>query len=522
MKLFRSHFGVFLLLMLLQGCSLQQHQLNNLARELDQGDAAGVLVTVESMDYPERDYAQYQLTLGLLKAVNGDFQGAIVDLQNAKRVIEQLQATSVSENLGAVTVNETLRSYTSSASERMLLQQLLILSYLMQNDLEGARVEVLQAQEIEKSLPDEGLSGLVASSNYLGGLVYELNGEQDNAMISYRRAYQIMQSSEIPVPEALRDNLLELSYRLGLKNEYASYQQAFGRDFIAQERDQAQLVVLYWGGVVSAKKQWFMTVYEPSLGHNISLALPYYDKAYPQQTPLSFTVIGQQLRTEELDNVELLARADLDAQSAEIYAAALARMIVKQTMVHELEKQQDGEIAAMVLGITNMVTEVADVRSWNMLPATIQISRLTLPEGEYYLQQPDKARQLSLLSRDEYIARSATQLKADVTATLISADPPAELADLAAEASKANKAKEVSEVIEIQKTQETTEINEAEKADQVENTVKKEKTVTAESPGVATESGAAVTLDRIHLRAGKTVLLFYPGVAGKAYSYVEE
>ncbi len=511
---------------------MQQHQLNNLARELDRGNAAGVLTTVESMDYPERDYAQYQLTLGLLKAVNGDFQGAIVDLQNAKRVIEQLQATSVSENLGAVTVNETLRSYTSSASERMLLQQLLILSYLMQNDLDGARVEVLQAQEIEKSLPDEGLSGLVASSNYLGGLIYELNGEQDNAMISYRRAYQIMQSSELPVPEALQASLLQLSHRLGLKNEYASYQQAFGSDFIPQDSDQGQLVVLYWGGVVSAKKQWFMTVFEPSLGHNISLALPYYDKEYPQQAQLDFTVAGQLLHTEELDNVELLARADLDAQSAEIYAAALARVLVKQTMVHELEKQKDGELAAMVLGITNMVTEVADVRSWNMLPATIQISRINLPEGEYYLQQPDQVQQLSLISRDEYIARTATLAEADVSTTLITAEPAAELADPANIASKANKAKEVSEEREETEAKEVSEdnkdkenkkvkdVSESEEADQVAKTDKIENTETADSSVVVTDT--AVALDRIQLRAGKTVLLFYPGVAGKAYSYVEE
>lgn len=505
---------------------MQQHQLNNLARELDQGNAAGVLTTVESMDYPERDYAQYQLTLGLLKAVNGDFDSAIVDLQNAKRVIEQLQATSVSENLGAVTVNETLRSYTSSASERMLLQQLLILSYLMQNDLDGARVEVLQAQEIEKSLPDEGLSGLVASSNYLGGLVYELNGEQDNAMISYRRAYQILQSSELDVPKALRDSLLQLSHRLGLNNEYARYQQQFGTDFTLRDDTQGQLVVLYWGGVVSPKKQWFMTVFEPSLGHNISLALPYYDKEYPQQAQLSFTVAGQSLHTEELDNVELLARADLDAQSAEIYAAALARVLVKQTMVHELEKQKDGELAAMVMGITNMVTEVADVRSWNMLPATIQISRIALPGGEYYLQQPDQAQLLSLISRDEYIARTALKADTDVSTTMITADPPAELAD---SANKASKAKEVSEELEVKEVSEDNKdkenkkvkyVSEAEKAGQVAKTDKKENTETADSSVVVTDT--AVALDRIQLRAGKTVLLFYPGVAGKAYSYVEE
>ena len=191
---------------LLQGCSLQQHQLNDLAQTLDNGNASQVLTEVAQRDYPERDLAQYKLTLGLLRAVNGDFAGGINELQAAKTEINQLQALSISENIGAITVNETLRSYTSTASERMLLQQLLILSYLMEDDLDGARVEVLQMQELAKSLPNSGLSGLVASSYYLGGLVYEFGDETDNAMISYRQAYQVMQTTKVSIPRVLQDS----------------------------------------------------------------------------------------------------------------------------------------------------------------------------------------------------------------------------------------------------------------------------------------------------------------------------
>ncbi|MDX2322507.1 MAG: hypothetical protein QNK26_18140 [Moritella sp.] len=381
---------------LLQGCSLQQHQLNDLAQTLDNGNASQVLTEVSLREYPERDFAQYKLTLGLLRAVNGDFAGGISELQAAKVEINLLQALSVTENVGAVTVNETLRSYTSTASERMLLQQLLILSYLMEDDLDGARVEVLQMQELAKSLPDNGLSGLVSSSYYLGGLVYELGDETDNAMISYRQAYQVMQTSKVVIPLVLQDSLLLASKQLGLRSEHAKYVKEFGHDVKALDRDKSQLVLVYWGGVVSAKQQQYMSVYAPSLGYNISLALPYYATNYVKPVPWRFSVLGKTAETEIFDDVNLLARADLEAESAAIYAAALARVIIKQTALHEVQKKDEDGLATLLLNITSMVSEMADVRSWNMLPASIQVQRLTLDPGTYYLQQPSLTQGLSV------------------------------------------------------------------------------------------------------------------------------
>lgn len=381
---------------LLQGCSLQQHQLNDLAQTLDNGNASQVLTEVAQREYPERDLAQYKLTLGLLRAVNGDFAGGINELQAAKAEINQLQALSISENLGAITVNETLRSYTSTASERMLLQQLLILSYLMEDDLDGARVEVLQMQELAKSLPDNGLSGLVSSSYYLGGLVYELGEETDSAMISYRQAYQVMQTSKVTIPKVLQDSLLLTSQQLGLRSEHEKYVKEFAREVTAVARNQSQLVLVYWGGVVSAKQQRYLSVYEPSLGYNISLALPYYAEQYSKPTPWRFSVLGKTAETELFDDVNLLARADLEAESAAIYAAALARVIIKQTALHEVQKKDEDGLATLLLNISTMISEMADVRSWNMLPASIQVQRMTLAAGTYYLQQPSLTQGLSV------------------------------------------------------------------------------------------------------------------------------
>jgi hypothetical protein len=494
LTLLRHRRGLLLaVLCLLQGCSIHQYQLNELATTLDQGNASEVLNIVSQRDYSEQDYVQYKLTLGLLRAVNGDFSGSITELQAAKREIKQLQAVSVSENLGAVTVNETLRSYASTASERMLLQQLLILSYLMQDDLSGARVEVLQMQELAKSLPDEGLSGLVASSHYLAGLVYELGREQDNAMISYRQAYQVMQASKIAAPKALQDSLLLFSHKLGLKSEYQRYVKTFGYTLNLPAKNQSQLVMLYWGGTVSAKQQRFMSVYQPSLGYNISLALPYYKDNYTAPKPLRFSVEGQTADTELLDDVDRLARADLEAESAAIYAAALTRVILKQTALHEIKKKDEDGLVTLLLNVASMVTESADVRSWNMLPASIQISRITLDTGNYYLQQPG-------LNHGLMLTRSAPGLGKNATVIVPSADfDEAELAT----------SQQVSDHT----------------ADQ--DSVTEPKVLTADTLSVSATTDAklvaaatAPEVSQFKVSPGQTVLLFYSSAAQKAYRYL--
>ncbi|KXO13666.1 hypothetical protein AKG98_3070 [Moritella sp. JT01] len=473
---------------LLQGCSLQQHQLNDLAQTLDNGNASQVLSEVAQREYPERDLAQYKLTLGLLRAVNGDFAGGIVELQAAKIEINQLQALSISENIGAVTVNETLRSYTSTASERMLLQQLLILSYLMEDDLDGARVEVLQMQELAKSLPEKGLSGLVSSSYYLGGLVYELGGETDNAMISYRQAYQVMQTSKLTIPTVLEDSLLLASKQLGLRSEHAKYVKEFGHDVKSPDRNKSQLVLVYWGGVVSAKQQRYLSVYVPSLGYNISLALPYYDNNYVKPVPWRFSVLGEPAETEIFDDVNLLARADLDAESADIYAAALARVIVKQTALHEVKKKDKDGLATLLLNITSMVSEMADVRSWNMLPASIQVQRVTLEPGTYYLQQPSINQGFSVTDIAPVMPVLAASALTNATASIRD-----NVAESAAETDNA-----------FSLPQSNTEL-----AD----------TISSKTVAMTNITGVPVVVSGkpLLLKPGKTVLLFYSSAAKKAY-----
>ena len=380
----------------LQACVMQHQQVNSLAEQLDHSTPGATLLSLQSISPPARDRSQYLLNTGVLKSMTGDFEGAVEDLQNAKEILNSLQAFSFSGNLAAATINETLRDYDGSASERVLLHELLSINYLMLDDLDAARVEVLQAAVVMNELArEEKPVGQLASAHYIAGLVYELGGELDNARISYRKAANLMALRNMSLPRSLQNSQLAPSSRLGVDE---GVEEVAVDEAVYQYRDQvflpavstdpnaAEIIVIYWDGVVTSKRGTSTSVWVPSMNQVVSLALPHYPPSNYVQQSFTLNIAGQQHRTETIEDIEALLREDLDDESAAIYAMTLARMVSKHQFVKSANDQDPG--LALFANIFTILTESADIRSWNMLPSTIQIGRFSLAAGEYSLPYP--------------------------------------------------------------------------------------------------------------------------------------
>ncbi len=378
---------LFCLLAQLNACGLNQRQVNDVADSLRTSTPEIALATLSKLNAPNRDRGQYLLDLGVLQLLTGDFDSSIASLQSAKVVLENLQALSISENLAAGTINETLRAYSGTPGERVLLNELLAISYLMQGDLDAARVEVLQADVLMNQLAEtDTVKGQLASARFLAGLIFELEGEWDDAMISYRKAAQIMKQRGQVLPKALKDSLLNTSRRQHLDEEYLAYVKQFGYEARQPQPNEGELIVIYWDGVVSNKRQRFISVYVPELEQYVSLALPYYPPSNYRPRHLSFTSAGQRYSTETIEDIETLARQALDARQGEIYAMSLARIVSKQQAVQAAQKESP--FAGMVINLAGMFSEIADTRSWNMLPSSIQVARIPIAAGQQSMPMP--------------------------------------------------------------------------------------------------------------------------------------
>jgi hypothetical protein len=359
--------------LLLQGCAAWQ--VNQLAAELPAAGPAATLSRLQQIQVDQRDQAQHLLDTGILKLYLGQFAASREDLLAAKQIMISTQAISVTENLAALTTNETLRVYSGSASDRVLVHVMLALGYLMSDDLDGARVEMLQAdvtmQELAKN---DSTSGQLASARYLAGLVYELNGERDDALISYRRAYNIMSDRGERIPEALQLSLLNLTKRQGFPKEYDKYSAQFQRDARLPAPDEGEWFLFYFDGVVSSKTENRLSVFNAEADTMISVVMPHY---YPSQyQPRFLTMVAEtRQRSSIVEHLETRVREDLEQQNAKLLVTATARAVAKYNLVQNAKEQS--EFGGLLMNIATVASEQADVRSWNMLPASLQIARMT-------------------------------------------------------------------------------------------------------------------------------------------------
>jgi len=364
---------------LLQGCT--SWQVNQLASALPSVGPEQTLAHLETITPSNRDRPQYLLDMGLLKLYTGDLQGSRQDLNEAKDIMVSLQAVSVTENLSAVTINETLRSYSGSPSDRVLVHVILALAYLLDGDVDGARVEMLQADvTMQEEADGDSLSGQTASARFLAGVIYELQGERDNAFISYNRAYNIMKARSEPIPEALQTGLLYLAKRQGRNDDYKKFSAEFKREAELQEPNQGAWFVFYHDGVVSNKGETRISVFDAEVDTMVSVVMPHYYPSNYYPTPLQLSLADKTAKTQVVENLESRAREDLEKENAKNLAAATVRAVAKYKMVQEA--QSKGDLTGVIMNLATVASEQADVRSWNMLPATIQVARLTAPADQ--------------------------------------------------------------------------------------------------------------------------------------------
>ncbi|MCK5791247.1 MAG: hypothetical protein KAH34_10405 [Ketobacter sp.] len=365
--------GLFSALLLLQACAAWQ--VNQAAASLATAGPRATLARLEQIPTSGRDQAQLLLNTGVLKLYLGDWQGSRDDLEQAKAIMSSMQAVSVTENFAAMTANETLRTYNGTPTDQVLVHVMLALGYLLSGDPDGARVEMLQADVTMQRLAEEDSTlGQLASARFLAGLIYEVNGERDDALISYRRSYNILSDRGEPIPEALQISLLNLTQRQGFRQEYEVFSKRFGRQAQLPATDEGEWFLIYFDGVISNKTETRLSVYDGEVDTMVSVVMPHYAPVNYQ--PRGLTLVGgQRQRSAMIENLEVRARQDLDAQRAKLLAAATVRAVAKYKMVQEA--QSKGDFGGILMNIATVASEQADVRSWNMLPSSVQVARIT-------------------------------------------------------------------------------------------------------------------------------------------------
>ncbi len=400
--------------LVLGGCASYSQSFRVVERKLLQNDPAGALQALEKQAHNSRDQFLYACNKAMLLRMLGKFRQSNDEIEKAKAIVQKNSAISVSEQTSSFIINDASRTYIGSPVEQIMLNVYAALNYLQMNDLDNARVEILQEDIRLRALmqdnPDSPLSA-DPFARYLSGIIYEDLGEWSDAMIAYRKAYEAYQEHAtlygIAIPQQLKHALILMADKIGLDNERQKYEQEFGlrlADLQKEIHNTGELVFIFNNGLAPIKRESSVQIIDPQSAQMIRISLPHYEKRDPRiaRARLYLQSARSQLKnepelvteTEKVEDISSLEIETLKSQMPAITARALARAVAKHKISNRAGEQND--LAGLIVNIAGVLTERADTRSWLTLPAQIQSARLKAPTGIYSVR-------LELLDRNNNI-----------------------------------------------------------------------------------------------------------------------
>ena len=352
------------------------------------------------------------LNLGMVYRLDGDYQASIRSWQQAKKAIAELRPTSVTETTASFLLNDNSQSFIGSYQEQQWLHIFQALNYLDINQPDGARVEMLQANQLHKEYAQEALEP--PFMRYLAGMVFEFLSENDQALVAYRKALEVYPKSQTATPRSLYIDAARMMQRLGIKDELKKLIQE--HNLSETELMENPNVTLIWvQGLVSEKQEKRITHWAPKHNRSFSIALPFYPKSRSSRQVSSLkTSAGNQVAFETVANLDASLRKEFVATEGWLLAKTIGRQVLKTQLGDALIQEGDpkSRLAGQLIGsLFNVLTESADLRSWNSLPHRVLLYRAQEKPGtEIDLGESSTANTLKVNDDKSTIFRSFFRL----------------------------------------------------------------------------------------------------------------
>ncbi|HEY3643733.1 MAG TPA: hypothetical protein VGM16_00215 [Gammaproteobacteria bacterium] len=340
-----------------------------------------------------KDQVLYLLNKAMVLRMTGDYATSAQVFEQAKPLMEYLEATSVTENAAAFTFTEGLRAYQPPLYERLLAHVYQGLNYLQMGQPDSARVEAAQIDDLLKRLypnQDAAPNGGDAFPRYFSGLVYEDMGEYSDAMIAYRQAfksYKAQGAGDENIPMDLQISLCRFSEFLGLTDELNDYKKRFGLTEwppVDKQDAEGQLVFVFSDGMGPVKYADSSVLPDPINGRYYSVSLPVVRSRGRGQAYAAISAGEEHVTTTRVASIYDDAEQQSKADRPKLIAAQVSRDVARTVAANAADRKAAG--LGAVLSLVASVADQADTRIWATLPDDIQLARLRLAPGTYDLK----------------------------------------------------------------------------------------------------------------------------------------
>lgn len=343
----------------------------------------------------------------------------------------ELARTSAKDAVVGTLVNPMMEKYKGEDFEKFMIHYYKALNYLYLGQKDDALVEArrisLQTQEQSDKFSDKiNRYSKDAFSMMLQGIIYEAGGDVNNAFIAYRNAAEVYMKSpngvyyEVSIPKQLQQDVIRTAYLNGFQSEQDRFERMFNMKYQSGKTSDGGELILFWENgfaPIKAQQEFFFSLARDHVGfyftdpsgqehipfvgaigtNNVDLKdLRTFRVAFPKYVarPLyynsaSVLVNQNEVQLEKVEDINELAFATLRQRFLSEMGTTLSRLAVKKIAEYSVRgngKDNLNSTIADAIQLYTLLSEKADTRNWQTLPAAIYYTRIPLNKGANEIQ----------------------------------------------------------------------------------------------------------------------------------------
>lgn len=435
-NIFKASFFLGVMLFLF-GCSSYNDMIASYYKQISAGNYAEAVKELDKNKLLQkpRNKLLFLMEKGKASHLAGDYENSNRYFNEADQLLEDGIGGAMDAVVGTL-VNPMTQRYKGEDFEKFMIHYYKALNYLYLNKTEDAIVEArrisLQSQEQGDKFNDkDSRYSKDAFSLMLQGLIYESDRDVNNAFIAYRNAAEVYLKSEnqtyygTKMPDELKRDVLRMAYLNGFTAELDRFEGLFGMKYQPKAAPEGGELVFFWeNGLAPIKQQeeFFFSLVKGSSGdlfftnlggsiiipfnygysdgnfklngvESLRATYPKYVARAPYYNSATLSNGVQSVSFEKAEDINELAFKTLDQRFLKEMSKVLTRLAVKKSAEYVLKQSskgsgKDGKDNSLLEGLGfgmqlySLLSEKADTRNWQSLPANINYTRIPLQKGK--------------------------------------------------------------------------------------------------------------------------------------------
>lgn len=390
------------------GLIQQYYDMRPAMQRGDWNTAAAQLEKAKEDPYGEGDAVMYWLNMGTILHYAQKPEESNGYLIKAEAKIQELWTTSIGQTAGSMISNDTVQDYAGEDFEKVLLYVYTALNNLKLGKQQDALVEARRADEFLKKMlvayEKEGEDGTKtvykqdAFILWLVGMLYEMEGNAQDAYITYKAAYTAYATDYagnfgMPAPKFLGEDLVRLGTPLGFTEDVEKFKAETGATGESAEKlkENGEVIVIHGNGESPSKRELMFDGQMPD-GYVMAIAVPEFVANTPRVAYATVSANGVSANSELAEPITSIVLKNFELRLPGIKAKAVARAIIKYAATKVASAAAGGSDSALgsIIGLAGNIaaaaSEAADLRSWTVLPAQFNVARMFLPPGQQTVQ----------------------------------------------------------------------------------------------------------------------------------------